>query len=81
MIYVFKACMVLAKVVGSTNSSMFRISIPQSNPNLIIPPDIYSRDGFNMMQNCYINFDENILISCEEGLTLIDRLSNFLFSE
>jgi hypothetical protein len=49
----------------------------------MVPPDTYNIDGFNMRewQNCHINFDENILISCEGGLTLIDRLSNFLFPD
>ena len=31
-------------------------------------------------EDCYINFDENILISCLSGKTLIDRLDNFLTS-
>ena len=47
-----------------------------------MPVDTYGRDNFSLQnENCFINFDENILISCEGGLTLIDRLDSFLNSE
>ena len=30
-------------------------------------------------EGCYVSFAENILITCENGMTMIDRLDNFIF--